>query len=256
MLHSQTWGRGAQEALMLHCSLASSDAWRGVAGHMVDGLTMTGFDFRGHGKSVDWDSSGDYHKACTKDAESFLTRPMHLIGHSFGATVALRLALERPEMVRSLTMIEPVFFAVTKSSEAFAEHIAEFQPFVDAMQNGVFEAAARVFTEIWGNEAGWAKLSPAMRDYATARIGLVPLAAPALFEDSAKMATEGRLEAVSFPVLLIEGRESPNIVAAINTALAARLPDVSQVTIEGASHMAPITHSVQVAAEISRFLGL
>jgi lipase len=37
--------------------------------------------------------------------------PVHLIGHSFGATVALRLAIEAPERVASLTLIEPVLFA-------------------------------------------------------------------------------------------------------------------------------------------------
>ena len=58
---------------MLHCSLASSDAWRGVARHLGDGLTMTGFDFRGHGKSADWDGAGDYPSICTADAGGFLT---------------------------------------------------------------------------------------------------------------------------------------------------------------------------------------
>ncbi len=256
MVYSQVWGTGVQEALLLHCSLASSDAWRGLAGHLGDGLTMTGFDFRGHGKSEDWVGSADYHCICTKDAAVFLERPMHLIGHSFGATVALRLALERPDMVRSLTMIEPVFFAVVKDSEAYAEHIAGFQPFVDAMQDEAFETAARLFTEMWGTEAGWAMLPEAMRNYATARIGLIPLTESTLFEDSAGMATEGRLEAVSFPVLLIEGSKSPSIVAAINAALAARLPVVSQVKIKGASHMVPITHSAQVAEAISGFLKL
>lgn len=256
MIYSQCWGTGPQDALLLHCSLASPDAWRGVAGHLGDVLTMTGFDLRGHGKSEDWDGCGDYHSLCTQDAGAFLTQPMHVIGHSLGATIALRLAFERPEMVRSLTMIEPVFFAVTKGSDALAEHMEEFQPFVDAMKINAYEAAAQVFTEIWGAGTAWASLSPSMRDYATARIGLVPLTTSTLFEDSAGMAAEGRPEALSTPVLLMKGSKSPTIAAAINAALAARLPNASQVTIEGAAHMAPITHSAQVAKEIAKFLKL
>lgn len=256
MIYTQVWGTGAQDALLLHCSLASSDAWRGMAGHLVDVLTMTGIDFQSHGKSADWDGTGDYHAVCTKDADNLLTRPMHLIGHSFGATVALRLALEHPEMVRSLTLIEPVFFAVANGSGAYAEHMAAFQPFVDAMQRGDREDAARMFTDEWGTGAEWAALPAAMRAYMTERIGLIPTTAPTLYEDNAGMAVEGRLETVACPVLLLEGVRSPDIVAAINAALAVRLPDVQRLRVEGASHMLPITHSAEVAGVVAGFLQL
>lgn len=256
MIFSQIWGKGVQEALLLHCSLASSDAWRGMAGHLGDGLTMTGLDFRGHGKSEDWDGAGDYHTICTADAGGFLKRPMHLIGHSFGATVALRLALEHPDMVRSLTLIEPVFFAVAKDTTTYADHTVEFQPFVDAMESGADEAAAQVFTDVWGTGADWATMPSAMRAYVTERIELIPVTVPTLYGDSAGMAAAGRLEGVKCPVLLVEGAASPSIVAAINDALAARFPKVQRVRIKEASHMVPITHSAQVATAISEFLSL
>ena len=186
----------------------------------------------------------------------FLKRPMHLIGHSFGATVALRLALERPDMVRSLTLIEPVFFAVARDTAAYADHTQEFQPFVDAMECGGHEAAAQAFTDVWGMGADWATMPAEMRAYLTKRIGLIPVTVPTLYDDSAGMAAAGRLEGLACPVLLVEGAGSPGIVAAINDALAARLPDVQRVKVEGASHMVPITHSAQVAAAISGFLSL
>ena len=254
MIYSQVWGTGAQDALMLHCALASSDAWRGVAGRLGDRLTMTGFDFRSHGKSTDWDGLGDYHSVCSTDAKAFLKRPMHLIGHSFGATVALRLAQEHPEMLRSLTLIEPVFFAVAKGTAAYETHMSGFQPFLDAMAHGTQEDAARLFTAAWGTGADWEALPPAMRRYMQDRIGLIPATIPALYEDNAAMAAAGRLEAVACPVLLLEGANSPDIVSAINTGLAARLPDVQRRKVEGASHMLPITHSGDVARAIGGFL--
>lgn len=241
---------------MLHCTMASSGAWQGVAGHLGAGLTMTGLDLRGHGKSEDWDGVTDYHSICTKDAEGFLTRPMHLIGHSLGATLALRLALERPEMVRSLTMIEPVFAAVVKGTDVYAEYMTKFQPFKDAVERGSYEAAAKAFSQEWGTGSDWATLPAQTRAHVTTRIGFIPAVEPAVSEDNAGMAAEGRLEAVGCPVLLIEGRNSPDIIAAINAALAARLPDVLRVTIDGASHMAPITHSAPVAKAIADFLKL
>jgi len=256
VVYSQVWGAGVPDALLLHCSLASSDVWRGLAGHLGDELTMTGFDFRGHGKSVDWDGAGDYHSICTADAAGFLTRPMHLIGHSFGATVALRLALEHPEMLRSLTLIEPVFFAVARGTEAYADHTVESQRFVAAMERGAHGDAAQAFTDVWGTGADWAAMPAEMRADVTARIGLIPVTVPTLYDDSAGMAAQGRLEGVACPVLLVGGTASPTIVAAINDALAVRLPDVQRVKVEGASHMVPITHSAQVAAGISGFLSL
>jgi pimeloyl-ACP methyl ester carboxylesterase len=34
--------------------------------------------------------------------------PVHMVGHSFGGAIAVRLALARPEMLRRLVLIEPV----------------------------------------------------------------------------------------------------------------------------------------------------
>ena len=64
-LFAQHWGKGRQDALMLHCSLASSEAWSGVAKRLTEQLTMTAVDLPGHGKSPDWDGTGDYHQICT-----------------------------------------------------------------------------------------------------------------------------------------------------------------------------------------------
>lgn len=256
MVFSQIWGTGRQDALLLHCTLGASGAWRGVAGPLGDSLTMTGFDMRGHGKSEDWDASTDYHSICTADANRFLTQPMHLIGHSFGATLALRLTLERPEMVRSLTMIEPVLTSAVADTKALAEYLVSFQPIIDAIQRGDNDAAAEAFSRDWGAGVDWADLPAEMRAYMAARIGFIPAAEPAIHKDNAGMIAAGRLEAVTCPVLLIKGSKSPNIITAINAALNARLPNATQVTIEEASHMAPVTHSPQVAAAIATFLRL
>jgi pimeloyl-ACP methyl ester carboxylesterase len=75
---------------------------------------MTAFDLPGHGQSADWDGHGDYGRRTAEVAATFYTEPLHLIGHSFGAVTALRLALAAPEGVRSLTLIEPVLFAAAR----------------------------------------------------------------------------------------------------------------------------------------------
>ena len=60
------------------------------------------------GMSGEWRDQGDFHTIGTDIAKTFMDRPMDLVGHSYGGTIALRLALEVPELVRSLVLIEPV----------------------------------------------------------------------------------------------------------------------------------------------------
>jgi pimeloyl-ACP methyl ester carboxylesterase len=64
----------------------------------------------------------------------------------------------------------------------------------------------------------------------------------------------GALEALDRPVLLLEGAESPTVVAEIQAALAARLPRARRVVLPGAGHMAPMTHPEAVARVLSAHL--
>ena len=43
-----SYGQGPRRALMIHCSLASSSSWGGLARHLSGALTMTAFDMPGH----------------------------------------------------------------------------------------------------------------------------------------------------------------------------------------------------------------
>jgi len=253
-IYFRKWGDAGQEALLLHPALASSEAWRGVAGYLSAEFKMTAIDLPGHGKSVDWDRTGDYHGQCCAAAAQFLDRPMHLIGHSFGATVALRLALESPEMVQTLTLIEPVFFAAAKGTPDYLQHETEFQPFVDAMQSGDSEHAARVFIRLWGAGATWDDLSAENRAYITARIDLIVAGSPAINDDNSAMLAKGRLETLSCPVLLMQGEKSPAVIDAINLVLSTKIPKTRSARIKGAGHMLPITHPRKTAVEIGDFI--
>jgi pimeloyl-ACP methyl ester carboxylesterase len=58
------------------------------------------------------------------------------------------------------------------------------------------------------------------------------------------------LESLEMPVLIIRGDQSPAIIERVAEEIAARLPDVGVATVPGAGHMAPITHSDEVAGLI------
>ena len=251
-----SFGQGPEPALAIHCSLAHSGSWGPLARHVSGALTLTAFDMPGHGRSERWDGRDEIQGVTAAIAADMLQVPTHIIGHSFGATVALRLAVERPELVRSLVLIEPVFFAValTDRPEMRPGFEALMAEYADAMQAGDMRGAARGFLSVWGNGAEWDSLSAAEKDKLAAQMPLIEAGHPALYEDAGGMLAPGVLQKITAPALLIEGSTSPGIVAAINEGLAARLPKVERAVIAGAGHMVPLTHAKQVATEVLRFL--
>lgn len=255
------WNRGGtRPVLALHCSLAHAGAWSALA-EALDGVTLTAMDFIGHGRAADWDGTTDLHAASTADAVAMALeigggQPVDVFGHSFGGTVALRMAVERPDLVRSLVLVEPVLFAVTKlaNDPAWDGFIADHREFGAKIVAGDREGAATQFHAMWGTGEGFHDLPPRMQAYIRDRIHLITAPWNVVLDDAPGLLAPGRLEAVKVPVLLLEGGDSPPIIAAINRALAARLPQATRASVTGAAHMLPISHAAEVAALITPHL--
>lgn len=251
--NARHWGQGGDPALLLHCSLAHSGAWDGVARALSDRLRLTAPDLVGHGRGPARDPARDYHDHCTEVALAYLpTAPCHLIGHSFGATVALRLALDHPERIATLTLIEPVLFAAARGGPDWAAHVAAMAGIGPLLAAGDAVGAARDFLAQWGGGGPLDAMPSAQRAYMIDRIWVIPASAPALEEDSSLLLP--RLGQLTCPVLLIEGETSPPVIAEIQSALASAIPQARSAVIPGAGHMAPITHPAEVAGAIAAFL--
>lgn len=254
----RAWARGAARPLLaLHCSLAHGGAWSGVAAHL-HGLTVTAPDLPGHGRAADWDGRQDLHAQSTQAVAALAERlgqgaPIDLMGHSFGGTVCLRLAVERPDLVRSLILIEPVIFAAAAGTPAYDALRASHAEIARILPTDPARAAA-LFHADWGSGEALADLPPRQRAYIIQRIALVPAVNPVLMDDSAGLLRPGVLERIAQPVLLIDGGSSPAVIDAIQSALMARLPQARRVTVPGAGHMVPITHSRSVALAVQTHL--
>jgi pimeloyl-ACP methyl ester carboxylesterase len=198
----------------------------------------------------------DFQKQCMDVAESFLGEtPVDVIGHSFGATVALRLAMEHPASVRRLVLIEPVLFCAAQETEAYDTYYAEFSPFMDAINAGDMLGAAAFFTGVWSDGLSWHDMSSDQQQGMADMIHIIPQEDPAIVQDNAGLLRDDWLERTGMPVLLIEGGLSPSIIAAVQDTLEARMPRTQRVCIDGAGHMAPLTHPEEVAEVITRFFG-
>jgi lipase len=198
----------------------------------------------GHGRSAPW-AGTDYHSDATAVAAALLRGPTHIIGHSFGATVALRLAVERPDLVSRVTLIEPVMFAATIGTAAHGAYQVAMEPFVAAWDVQDRTAATQAFLDMWGDGRAWGDLSDRQRATVMAQIHLIPAAASTIEHDIHGILA--RLGDVTCPVDLIEGGDSQAIMPAILSGLAARMPHARRYTIAGAGHMVPLTHVDAVA---------
>ncbi|MCP5038511.1 MAG: alpha/beta hydrolase [Rhodobacteraceae bacterium] len=257
-----TWwtetGGGTRRALFIHCFLTHSGAWKAVQTQLANKLKMRAFDMPGHGRSWDWGPDfthgGDYQSTAAHIAAALIEKRADVVGHSFGATVALRLARDYPNKVRSLTLIEPVLFDPVKDRPVYGEHIEEMAEFSAAMEAGRFADAAREFDAVWGPGAPWQNVPQVLRDALITRIPLIAEGAGVTLDDVHNQTIPGALEAIDQPVLLMEGATSPPIIKATHDVLNARIRDVRRVMVAGAGHMLPITHAGAVAGEIAAFL--
>lgn len=255
--HVARMGAGVRRALFIHCTLAHSGAWNGVAAVLLDKLAMTAFDRPGHGRSGPWTGGEDargLHDLTTRIAGQLIDRRADVIGHSFGATVALRLAMERPEQVRRLVLIEPVMFAAIKTHPAFAEVEDMLGRVRAAIDAGDATLAARTFNDAVNPELPFDGLDATRQASMVKRVDLVLAESGVTLYDAPGLLAPGRIEKIKQPVLLLESGSPPRGVRDVHEAICARLPHVQRVVIVGAGHMSPLTHPVNVAGEIATFL--
>lgn len=246
-MHVRHWpGDPDRPAIALHCMMGSGAYW-GIAAEELGGqLDLRAPDLPGHGRSPDWQPGElDYHTLVTRQVAAMIDRPLDLIGHSLGATVALRIAVGAPHAVRSLTLIEPVLFAAAPD----AAQSASMEEMARVYAAGDVVGATRIFLSEWGVPG--TDIDAIGPDHPFVRqIGIVAETNGVLARDAANILRPDGLEGIDAPVLILRGAKSPDVIGAISEALAARLPDVGQAIVPGAGHMLPITHPVEVAGLI------
>lgn len=176
--------------------------------------------------------------------------PPHVIGGSYGATLALHAALADPTAVRSLALFEPPLFA---AGNGLADALKRSRDLVAAgrlLEAGVVFAAevARVPQAMVEAFASGPEPDP-VDGLRTARGQLCDL--EAMVTDIPDV---NRWSAVSVPVLLMEGGDTWDPVPATMDTLAGVLPDVRRVTWPGQSHFATHTAPDLFARALRDFL--
>lgn len=251
-IHWRSFGNGPAEALLLHCGLGQSGMWKAVAEQLAPACRMTAPDLPGHGRSAPFPPDKDVHDVAFTAMQPFVgpASRVHLVGHSFGATVALRLALCDPGRVASLTLIEPVFFAAARAGANFASHRAAEETFFRVYATGDRLAAAECFNRLWGGGVPWDSFPPRVQATMAEGMPFVVGTEPSLWQDCHGMLAPGGLEGLDCPVALVRGSQTVPVIADVHAGLLQRLPNARETVIPDAGHMLVITHAVPVAQAV------
>jgi pimeloyl-ACP methyl ester carboxylesterase len=207
------------------------------------GLDVVMYDLRGHGRS-DRPARGYTLDDNIDDLEALLDRlpvsgPVHLVGNSYGGTIAFGLAVRRPERAASVTLIE--------SEPATAAWAAKLDRIL-----------GRVVTELAYNESDALAWVAAHRGQNTARLakGAARLAREtSLGRDipASRVLTEDEIRSVRCPVLGVYGGDSD--LAALVPWLESLLPDCRTVVIPGHEHSVLVEAAGTVGGHVLTLVG-
>lgn len=245
--HYWTSGSGTP-VLALHSSGASGLQWKNLNDHLRGRYRMIAPDLPGYGATPAWPGTG----AASVEAEArniarlirAAGEPVHLVGHSWGGALAIKIAMALPEWTRSLTLIEPAIFHLLRDAEngadraLFAE-IAALAGIVSASAaDGHAEQGMARFIDYWNGDDAWANTNPRLRNALRGQLGPVINNFAAGFNETWALSAA---RAITCPTLMVMGMESVPLAQRVTEMLAETIPSSRLAMIPGAGHMAPLT---------------
>jgi pimeloyl-ACP methyl ester carboxylesterase len=234
--------------VLLHSTMGSKRQWRSLVERLRGRYRTIAVDLLGYGDAPLLASTSFSLADDAAHVERLLAGALpaherfHLVGHSYGGGVALRIAREQPARLRSLTDADGM-----ADLRAVAARVAAGAADGDAL------AATASFIDFWSGPGAFAAID-ALRQQALAR--LLPKAAldfQALFGARETLADLAGLD-LAMPISLLGGQRSPRCTQALLLALAGALPDARLCWVPS-GHMAPVSDPGLVNPLVEAFIG-
>lgn len=245
--------------VLVHGSWGDHHNWTTVVPALARSFRVLTFDRRGHSQSAREDAPGTLHDDVMDVAalvEALEFAPTHIVGNSFGASITLRLACERPDLFKSLTAHEPPLFGLLEGDAMLRAPLAAMDQRVGAvaelLRSGEINAGARLFVEtIAFGPGAWDSLPERMRQtfISNALTWFDELQDP----DWNRVDVD-RLRRFTKPALLTRGDQSPPFFPAVVAQVARALPRASQHLFAGAGHVPHVEQPTAYVERVTRFI--
>ena len=243
----------------LHSNASSSGQWRGLMDTLAPKFRVLAPDSYGAGKSPEWPSDrvitlGD-EAALIEPVLAEAGEPLALVGHSYGAAVALIAALQNPRRVRALALYEPTLFYLLDAekpapneADGIRDAVARSAAALDANDR---DAAAGHFIDYWMGAGAWRQMPEPRKPPIAASMVNVRRWGHALTNEPTPLAA---FRSLDIPVLYMVGKRSTASAHGVARLLTGALPRVEVMEFEKLGHMGPVTHPEPVNAAILKFL--
>lgn len=239
--------------IALHCSGATRSEWRQLEHDLDRRFSLAALDLIGSGTNPHWSGAHAFH--LTDEAAPVVEiidnakAPVHLVGHSYGACVAMRAAIERPAKVASMVLYEPVAWQFLTLDGVDGEiELANvnrvFSEIRRRLLTGAQRAAAKRFYEYWNGAGSWSAMRAEVQDDLIRYIPKLPLEFTAAMTERIPLHAYRRF---NFPVLLLQGEYAPASTRMIARQLAKAMRLASLQTVYGTGHLGPLSHAPLVS---------
>jgi pimeloyl-ACP methyl ester carboxylesterase len=243
--------------LFIPGSFSTPAAWRPIQSLLPKKYHQIGTSLCGYGATEETRTADDFgmtHEVGVVAAVArHVGRPLHLVGHSFGGTVAFAAALAGVAEVLSIAVFEanPLALARTDGDTAAYDETREMSlAFEAACHAGEPDAAGRII-DYWGGAGSFAAMPGPVQDYCrrTARANVLDWHTAFGFQ-----AGPADYAALAIPVLLVRGARANPVMISITGALEASLSNVRSAVVDGANHFLISSHAKACAGLLADFL--
>jgi pimeloyl-ACP methyl ester carboxylesterase len=253
-IHVELTGKG-DPVVLVHAGIADARMWDPTVPALDGDHRVVRYDMRGYGRSTIPPHPFAHHHDLAALFHALDLGPAVVIGASYGGEVATALALEHPELVRGLVLINTLA-GMREPSEQLR---AGWRAVNAAMDQGDVPGAVEIETKMWvdGPHRQPAEVDLELRQRVTAMNGAIfarIAEVDAAEEREPDPPVVDRLGEIAAPTLVIVGMlDQPDAVASADT-LAAGIPNATLIRIDDAAHLPSMERPEAVNQAVRQFL--